>query len=106
MSNDFVMTIDDDDESVPFLDEEELDQEDEVVTKKKNKKNKNKKSGKRPMNDTGDLDPNFLFDIDGGGHMGAHHDWDFTAARAALRAQDEVNPNPKSPAVLMAVIGS
>ncbi|KAF9344513.1 nucleolar DEAD-box protein required for synthesis of 60S ribosomal subunit, partial [Mortierella sp. AD094] len=27
-----------------------------------------------------------------GGHMGAHHDWDFTAARAALRAQDEMQP--------------
>ncbi|CAO3569224.1 unnamed protein product [Mortierella alpina] len=24
--------------------------------------------------------------------MGAHHDWDFTAARAALRAQDEMQP--------------
>lgn len=87
MSNDFVMTIDDDDETVPFLDEEELEQE-ETVTKKKNKKGK-KASGVAPK-DTGDLDPNFSFDAEGGGHMGAHHDWDFTAARAALRAQDEV----------------
>ncbi|KAF9931629.1 nucleolar DEAD-box protein required for synthesis of 60S ribosomal subunit [Linnemannia zychae] len=89
MSNDFVMTIDDDDESVPFLDEEELEQE-EIVTKKKSKKGKNA-SGVKPK-DTGDLDPNFSFDADGGGHMGAHHDWDFTAARAALRAQDEMQP--------------
>lgn len=89
MSNDFVMTIDDDDETVPFLDEEELEQE-ETVTKKKNKKGK-KASGVAPK-DTGDLDPNFSFDAEGGGHMGAHHDWDFTAARAALRAQDEMQP--------------
>ncbi|KAG0352069.1 P-loop containing nucleoside triphosphate hydrolase protein [Gamsiella multidivaricata] len=89
MSNDFVMTIDDDDESVPFLDEEELDQE-EVVTKKKSKKNK--KGSNQVPKDTGDLDPNFSFDTEGGGHMGAHHDWDFTAARAALRAQDEMQP--------------
>ncbi|KAI1317692.1 nucleolar DEAD-box protein required for synthesis of 60S ribosomal subunit [Mortierella claussenii] len=92
MSNDFVMTIDDDDESVPFLDEEELDQEDEVVTKKKAKKNKNSKNGNNFNKDTGDLDPSFSFDAEGGGHMGAHHDWDFTAARAALRAQDEMQP--------------
>ncbi|KAF9206871.1 nucleolar DEAD-box protein required for synthesis of 60S ribosomal subunit [Haplosporangium sp. Z 27] len=90
MSNDFVMTIDDDDESVPMLDEEELEQ-DEVVTKKKAKKNK-KKNGNNFVKDTGDLDPNFSFDAEGGGHMGAHHDWDFTAARAALRAQDEMQP--------------
>lgn len=83
--SDFVMTIDDDDTSVPFLDEEELEQE-ETVTKKKSKKNKKAQFTK----DTGDLDPNFSFDAEGGGHMGAHHDWDFTAARAALRAQDEV----------------
>ncbi|KAF9106064.1 nucleolar DEAD-box protein required for synthesis of 60S ribosomal subunit [Mortierella sp. GBA35] len=89
MSNDFVMTIDDDDESVPFLDEEELEQE-ETVTKKKSKKGK-KANGVAPK-DTGDLDPNFSFDAEGGGHMGAHHDWDFTAARAALRAQDEMQP--------------
>ncbi|KAK3842241.1 MAG: P-loop containing nucleoside triphosphate hydrolase protein, partial [Linnemannia gamsii] len=89
MSNDFVMTIDDDDESVPFLDEEELEQE-EAVTKKKGKKGK-KANGVAPK-DTGDLDPNFSFDAEGGGHMGAHHDWDFTAARAALRAQDEMQP--------------
>ncbi|KAF9550358.1 nucleolar DEAD-box protein required for synthesis of 60S ribosomal subunit [Mortierella hygrophila] len=89
MSNDFVMTIDDDDETVPFLDEEELEQE-ETVTKKKNKKGK-KANGVAPK-DTGDLDPNFSFDAEGGGHMGAHHDWDFTAARAALRAQDEMQP--------------
>ena len=86
MSNDFVMTIDDDDESVPFLDEEEIEVE-EVATKKKNKKNK---KGHQMTKDAGDLDPNFSFDAEGGGHMGAHHDWDFTAARAALRAQDEV----------------
>ncbi|KAF9916956.1 nucleolar DEAD-box protein required for synthesis of 60S ribosomal subunit [Lobosporangium transversale] len=94
MSSDFVMTIDDDDESVPFLDEEELDQEDEVVTKKTNKKKgaKGKKNGNNFKKDTGDLDPTFSFDADGGGHMGAHHDWDFTAARAALRAQDEMQP--------------
>ncbi|KAG0001478.1 nucleolar DEAD-box protein required for synthesis of 60S ribosomal subunit [Entomortierella chlamydospora] len=90
MSNDFVMTIDDDDESVPMLDEEELEQ-DEVVTKKKAKKDK-KKNGNQFAKDTGDLDPNFSFDAEGGGHMGAHHDWDFTAARAALRAQDEMQP--------------
>ncbi|KAF9114390.1 nucleolar DEAD-box protein required for synthesis of 60S ribosomal subunit [Mortierella sp. AM989] len=88
MSNDFVMTIDDDDESVPMLDEEEVEQE-EVVTKKKAKKNK---KGNQFSKDTGDLDPNFSFDAEGGGHMGAHHDWDFTAARAALRAQDEMQP--------------
>ncbi|KAF9320281.1 nucleolar DEAD-box protein required for synthesis of 60S ribosomal subunit [Podila horticola] len=85
--SDFVMTIDDDDTSVPFLDEEELEQE-ETVTKKKSKKNKKAQFTK----DTGDLDPNFSFDAEGGGHMGAHHDWDFTAARAALRAQDEMQP--------------
>ncbi|KAG0259523.1 nucleolar DEAD-box protein required for synthesis of 60S ribosomal subunit [Mortierella polycephala] len=89
MSNDFVMTIDDDDESVPFLDEEEVEQ-DEVVTKKKSKKNK--KNSNQFVKDTGDLDPSFSFDAEGGGHMGAHHDWDFTAARAALRAQDEMQP--------------
>ncbi|KAG0052655.1 nucleolar DEAD-box protein required for synthesis of 60S ribosomal subunit [Gryganskiella cystojenkinii] len=88
MSNDFVMTIDDDDESVPFLDEEEIEVE-EVATKKKNKKNK---KGHQMTKDSGDLDPNFSFDAEGGGHMGAHHDWDFTAARAALRAQDEMQP--------------
>ncbi|KAG0244014.1 P-loop containing nucleoside triphosphate hydrolase protein [Mortierella sp. GBAus27b] len=88
MSNDFVMTIDDDDESVPFLDEEEVDQEEQVVSKKKNKKNK---KGAKAVKDT-DLDPTFSFDVDGGGHMGVHHDWDFTAARAALRAQDEMQP--------------
>ncbi|GJJ68339.1 ATP-dependent RNA helicase DDX27 [Entomortierella parvispora] len=88
MSNDFVMTIDDDDESVPFLDEEEIEVE-EVATKKKNKKNK---KGHQMTKDAGDLDPNFSFDAEGGGHMGAHHDWDFTAARAALRAQDEMQP--------------
>ncbi|KAF9956232.1 nucleolar DEAD-box protein required for synthesis of 60S ribosomal subunit [Mortierella alpina] len=86
--SDFVMTIDDDDESVPFLDEEELDQE-EVATKKKSKKSK---KANQFVKDTGDLDPNFSFDAEGGGHMGAHHDWDFTAARAALRAQDEMQP--------------
>ncbi|KAF9301381.1 nucleolar DEAD-box protein required for synthesis of 60S ribosomal subunit [Mortierella antarctica] len=85
--SDFVMTIDDDDTSVPFLDEEELEQE-ETVTKKKSKKNKKAQFTK----DTGDLDPNFSFDAEGGGHIGAHHDWDFTAARAALRAQDEMQP--------------
>ncbi|KAG0303626.1 nucleolar DEAD-box protein required for synthesis of 60S ribosomal subunit [Dissophora globulifera] len=91
MANDFVMTIDDDDESVPFLDEEEVD-EDEVVTQK-NKTKKNKKNKKNQfVKDTGDLDPTFSFDAEGGGHMGAHHDWDFTAARAALRAQDEMQP--------------
>ncbi|KAF9927187.1 hypothetical protein BGZ65_006908, partial [Modicella reniformis] len=97
MSNEFVMTIDDDDESVPFLDEEEPDQEDELVVKKKSNKTnkKEKKNGSNFVKDTGDLDPNFSFDVDGGGHMGAHHDWDFTAARAALRAQDEVLPNIK-----------
>ncbi|KAF9583304.1 nucleolar DEAD-box protein required for synthesis of 60S ribosomal subunit [Lunasporangiospora selenospora] len=89
MSNDFIMTIDDDDDSVPMLDEEELEQ-DEVVTKKKAKKN-NKKS-KNNTKDSGDLDPSFSFDAEGGGHLGAHHDWDFTAARAALRAQDESQP--------------
>ncbi|KAF9215185.1 nucleolar DEAD-box protein required for synthesis of 60S ribosomal subunit [Podila verticillata] len=86
--SDFVMTIDDDDTSVPFLDEEELEQE-ETVTKKKTKKNK---KANQFAKDTGDLDPNFSFDAEGGGHMGAHHDWDFTAARAALRAQDEMQP--------------
>ncbi|KAG0344552.1 nucleolar DEAD-box protein required for synthesis of 60S ribosomal subunit [Podila humilis] len=86
--SDFVMTIDDDDESVPFLDEEELEQE-ETVTKKKSKKSK---KANQFAKDTGDLDPNFSFDAEGGGHMGIHHDWDFTAARAALRAQDEMQP--------------
>ncbi|KAF9985058.1 nucleolar DEAD-box protein required for synthesis of 60S ribosomal subunit [Mortierella antarctica] len=76
--SDFVMTIDDD----------ELDQE-EVATKKKSKKSK---KANQFVKDTGDLDPNFSFDAEGGGHMGAHHDWDFTAARAALRAQDEMQP--------------
>ncbi|KAF8935732.1 nucleolar DEAD-box protein required for synthesis of 60S ribosomal subunit [Dissophora ornata] len=90
MSSDFVMTIDDDDESVPFLDEEEVDEE-EVVTQKKKAK-KNKKKSNQFTKDTGDLDPTFSFDAEGGGHMGAHHDWDFTAARAALRAQDEMQP--------------
>lgn len=93
--SDFVMTIDDDDTSVPFLDEEELEQE-ETVTKKKTKKSK---KANQFTKDTGDLDPNFSFDAEGGGHMGAHHDWDFTAARAALRAQDEVKAKKQGPKI-------
>ncbi|KAG0237065.1 nucleolar DEAD-box protein required for synthesis of 60S ribosomal subunit [Actinomortierella wolfii] len=86
--SEFVMTIDDDDESVPMLDEEELS-ETELQQQKKKKNKKDKKDKFNKHKDTGDLDPNFSFDVDGGGHLGKHHDWDFTAARTALKAQEE-----------------
>ncbi|KAG0268989.1 nucleolar DEAD-box protein required for synthesis of 60S ribosomal subunit [Actinomortierella ambigua] len=84
--SEFVMTIDDDDESVPMLDEEELSEDELKQQKKKNKKNKKDKFNKQKAN--GDLDPSFSFDADGGGHLGKHHDWDFTEARTALKAQE------------------
>ncbi|KAF9972945.1 nucleolar DEAD-box protein required for synthesis of 60S ribosomal subunit [Actinomortierella ambigua] len=84
--SEFVMTIDDDDESVPMLDEEELSEDELKQQNKKNKKNKKDKFNKHK--NAGDLDPNFSFDADGGGNLGPHHDWDFTAARTALKAQE------------------
>lgn len=78
--DDFVMTIGDDD-SVPLLDEE-----DHVApTLQKKTKTSRKANGKDIRAE--DLDPNFTFDIEGGGVAGVANAWDFQAARQMLKSQ-------------------
>ncbi|KAI9475819.1 MAG: P-loop containing nucleoside triphosphate hydrolase protein [Benjaminiella poitrasii] len=110
MDDDFVMTIDDDDDIVveeAMEDVSETEQAEEPVDKKAAKKSKKqakkeqkkeqKKENKKAANDksqdkkkangeTADFDNTFTFSVDGGGRMNQNA-WDFTAARDMLKKQ-------------------
>ncbi|KAL1918487.1 uncharacterized protein VTP21DRAFT_3147 [Calcarisporiella thermophila] len=84
--DDFVMTIDEE-EDIPYLEEEneDLEEDEEANQKKSNKKKKESKAAKKKGEDADGLDPNFTFDIGGGAHAGPLHAWDFKEARALLK---------------------
>ena len=114
-SNDFVMTIEDDDQSFNIVEEEELENDDEIIEektqpesetssskkkrkaedKKKEKKEKKKAkttTKKNENNKDNEFDSGFTFAIDGGGSAGPSHAWDFTAAKSMLKeAQVRIN---------------
>ena len=96
MSDDFVMTIDDDDTIiVEEVMEEPVEQEEtpaviETKSNKKNKKNKKEqksdKKRKAPTDEEEDFNTEFTFAIDGGGAK-AFKGGDFTAAKDMLKAK-------------------
>ncbi|KAG1056454.1 hypothetical protein G6F43_001648 [Rhizopus delemar] len=96
MSDDFVMTIDDDDTIIAEeVMEEPVEQEEtpaviETKSNKKNKKNKKEqksdKKRKAPTDEEEDFNAEFTFAIDGGGAK-AFKGWDFTAAKDMLKAK-------------------
>ncbi|KAI7887328.1 DEAD-domain-containing protein [Lichtheimia hyalospora FSU 10163] len=94
VDDDFVMTIEEDDDSFKIVDEEaELAEEPEPTPEPAKKKRKTDKKSKKAAakataaeNDTDSaFDPQFTFAIDGGGSSGPSHAWDFTAARDMLK---------------------
>ncbi|CDS04147.1 hypothetical protein LRAMOSA07102 [Lichtheimia ramosa] len=94
VDDDFVMTIEEDDDSFKIVDEEaELAEEPEPTPEPAKKKRKTDKKSKKAAattptkNDNTDsaFDPEFTFAIDGGGSSGPSHAWDFTAARDMLK---------------------
>ncbi|KAI7848572.1 P-loop containing nucleoside triphosphate hydrolase protein [Circinella umbellata] len=110
-NNDFVMTIEDDDQNINIVEEEEELENDVPIeektqpesetnsSKKKRKaedKKKEKKEKKKAKTTTttkkndNDFDSGFTFAIDGGGSAGPNHAWDFTAAKSMLK---EAQPN-------------
>lgn len=106
MNDDFVMTIDDDDEVVidevmEDVSEEEKEDQPKPVDKKTAKKlrkqaNREQKQGikataveekkKAKKVNTDDFDAEFTFSMDGGGR-GAQNTWDFTTARGMLKGK-------------------
>lgn len=90
LNDDFVMTIDDD-EDVPVEEvmEEEVSEEEEQVKSKAEKK-KNKKNNDKKKEET-DFDTEFTFAIDGGGRKN-QNTWDFTAAHGMLK-KSQVSPS-------------
>ncbi|KAI9323735.1 P-loop containing nucleoside triphosphate hydrolase protein [Dichotomocladium elegans] len=106
-ADDFVMTIEDDDDNFRIEEEEENFEEKEEEqlstpepakkkrkTDKADKKTKKKQSAPVAKKDDtpgdGSFDPGFSFAIDGGGSTGPVHAWDFKAARDMLK---EKQPN-------------
>lgn len=94
VDDDFVMTIEEDDDSFKIVDEEaEMAEEPEPTPEPAKKKRKTDKKSKKAAattptkNDNTDsaFDPEFTFAIDGGGSSGPSHAWDFTAARDMLK---------------------
>lgn len=106
MNDDFVMTIDDDeevviDEVMEDISEEEKEEKAKPVDKKTAKKlrkqaNREQKQGIKPAAveekkkskkaNTEDFDDEFTFSMDGGGR-GAQNAWDFTTARGMLKGK-------------------
>ncbi|KAI8890741.1 DEAD-domain-containing protein [Backusella circina FSU 941] len=76
-SDDFVMTIDDDDDVVI---------EDEVIEEETQE---NKSKSKKAKTDVDQFDDDFSFSMDGGGHR-KNNVWDFTAARDMLKSKSDV----------------
>ncbi|KAI8381562.1 P-loop containing nucleoside triphosphate hydrolase protein [Radiomyces spectabilis] len=102
--DDFVMTIDEDDDSIKVEEEEELEVPEETndtpaatadKKKKKDKKTakKSKKAEQKAAQEANDFDADFTFAADGGAKVGNAHAWDFTAAREMLKGkQDDAIP--------------
>lgn len=80
MQNDFVMTIEEDENVKIFEDEEDIE---EAPVKKKRKTDK--ASEKQLLGQDPEFDPQFSFAVDGGASTGPEHAWDFTAAKRMLR---------------------
>lgn len=94
VDDDFVMTIEEDDDSFKIVDEEaEMAEEPEPTPEPAKKKRKTDKKSKKAAaaaaakddNTDSAFDPQFTFAIDGGGSSGPSHAWDFTAARDMLK---------------------
>lgn len=85
MSDDFVMTIDDDDNVV--VNEEIIEEEviEEKVEEKKSKNKKDNKKRKAPEEDQEEFNNEFTFAMDGGGAKGLRGGWDFTTAKGMLK---------------------
>ncbi|KAF7723561.1 nucleolar DEAD-box protein required for synthesis of 60S ribosomal subunit [Apophysomyces ossiformis] len=85
VKDEFVMTIDEEDD-IP-VNEEEIEEEETAETAPKKKQGKKKGSEKaiKEKNNDDLFDSGFTFAMDGGGSTGISHAWDFTAARNMLK---------------------